>query len=198
MKILAALSFLLAKDAAELDRTPTPPPCPVGFTGAVTPTDTTKLGYENVGRKVDIVLYLMGRAAEKAYGGQGHEFGWYTYHWTADVRFDQSTENPAVSGVCLASAYHVHLPKFKDRKMRKCFSELAEYVEWHELEHTRITQKVIVDTANSLVGLTRDEAQALLNGLDSRIAAANRAFHDTPEGAGPPRSAIPNRKCGLR
>ena len=149
--------------------------------------------YQVAGRSVDEVVDAL-TSREKPYPSRAYgQVGWFDYAWTSRVSTNAAGQ---VSSACVTVRYKIHYPEMKDPAMKRCFSGLVQKVAAHERRHLEITDAVIRDRLDKIVGLPASKAKKELARLDVEINRVNEKFHHRREGRTMGPEFFPNEGCG--
>ena len=159
---------------------PVTPACPPGGEAVVIQETVIEHPWRYATEDSGRIYFWLVAGKRPFLGGNGARLGYFTHDWDVALRFDQETKT--ISKACFATRFEMHYPYMPTTALRRCFGDVTDQAEAHERKHVEITADVIEETAAALIGATREEAAALTDELETKIEAANEAFHDTPEG----------------
>ncbi|MGV6819150.1 MAG: DUF922 domain-containing protein [Parvularcula sp.] len=149
--------------------------------------------YPVAGRSVGAVVEAL-TSREKPYPSRAYgQVGWFDYSWTSRVSTNAAGQ---VSSACVTVQYKIHYPEMTDPGMQRCFSGLVQKVAAHERRHLDITDAVIRERLDKIVGLPASKAKKELARLDIEINRANEKFHHRREGRTMGPEYFPNEGCG--
>ncbi len=136
--------------------------------------------YEVRGTRPEVALAML-RESYKPYQPLGRDtLGAHAAEW--QVRYHLSAEEGRVIKACFHTQYVIHLPRFTDAAMARCFEDLVDAIRVHEERHHKLTKPLVDQAGRFLIGLQEDALEAKLTKLRETVNDQNQVFHDSPEG----------------